>query len=153
MVLRKANLDDIDLLIRLRIDYLNEEKGKLSHEEESTVIKQLRTYFTKHISNNTFIGVFAEIESNVVSMAYLSVFEKPANQTFITGVTGTLFNVLTYLEYRGKGIATKVINKVIEEAKALNVSRIDLFATSDGKYLYEKMGFKEPNYTAMYLEV
>ena len=72
---------------------------------------------------------------------------------FITGITGTLLNVLTYPEHRRKGIATKVIGKIIDEAKKVGVSHINLSATSDGKYLYEKMGFKESNYTTMGLKL
>ena len=153
MILRKATLNDIDLLIRLRIDYLTEDRGKLLQEEEIAVKKQLRAYFTRHISDNTFIGILAEIENNVVSTAYLAVSEKPANPAFITGITGTLLNVLTYPEYRRKGIATKVISKIIDEAKNIGVSYIDLSSTDDGKHLYEKMGFKESNYTAMGLRI
>lgn len=82
-----------------------------------------------------------------------TISENPANSAFSTGIKGTLLNVLTYHKYRRKGIATKVINKVIEEAKAVGVSHINLYATSDGKYLYEKMGFKESSYTAMGLRL
>ena len=153
MILRKATIDDMKLLIRLRIDYLTEDSGKLSYEEKIAIEKQLKDYFTKHISDNTFICILAEIEGDVVSTAYLSISEKPANPMFITGVTGTLLNVLTYPEHRRKGIATKVIDKIIDEAKKVGVSHINLSATSDGKYLYKKMGFKESNYTTMGLKL
>jgi len=153
VVLRKASIDDIELLIRLRIDYLTEDKGKPSKDEETAIKTQLKKYFSKHIPNNTFIGVLAEMDGKIVSTAYLAVAEKPANQVFITGVTGTMLNVLTYPEYRRKGIATKVLDKLIEEAKAVGVSHIDLSATDDGKYLYEKIGFKKSNYIAMGLRL
>ena len=57
MVLRKATLDDIELLIRLRIDYLTADTGKLTQEEETAVISQLRVYFSKHIIDDTFICI------------------------------------------------------------------------------------------------
>ena len=103
----------------------------------------------KHIPENSFIGMLAEIENTVVSAAYLSISEKPANPSFITGVTGTLLNVLTYPSYRNKGYATKVIQKIIEEAIQCGVSSIDLSATNSGKPLYEKLGFHVSNYTSM----
>jgi len=143
MVLRKADIHDIESLIRLRMDYLTEDRGALTPEEERAIKKQLEKYFAKHILNDTFIGILAEIDGVVVSSAYLAISEKPANPTFITGITGTLLNVLTYPEYRRKGIATKVMHKMIEEAKCAGVSHIDLSATSDGKWLYDKIGFKK----------
>jgi len=149
ILIRKATLDDIETLTQLRLDYLTEDKGQLMQEEKIAIKNQLKEYFFQHISNNTFIGILAEINGTIVSTAYLAISEKPANPSFITGITGTLLNVLTYHEYRRKGIAKKVIAKVIEEAKKAGVSYIDLSATSDGKYWYEKMGFKESNYTTM----
>lgn len=155
MVLRKATLDDIELLIRLRIDYLTEDRGKLSQEEEIAVKAQLEKYFPEHISDNSFIGIVAEIDKTVVSTAYLVISEKPANPAFITGITGTLLNVLTYPEYRRKGIATKVIEKIIDEAKKSEVSSINLSATNDGKPLYEKIGFTVTvsKYTSMSIKL
>ena len=149
MILRKANLDDIELLIQLRIDYLTEDTGILTQEESFAIKRQLKEYFLKAISNNSFIGILAEIEGAVVSAAFLVISERPANPAFITGITGTLLNVITYPEYRRKGIATKVIEKIIDESKKEGVSSIDLMATEDGKALYEKMGFTITKYTAM----
>ena len=58
ILLRKATLDDIETLIRLRLDYLSEDRGQLMHEEKIAIKKQLKEYFFQHISNNTFIGIY-----------------------------------------------------------------------------------------------
>ena len=153
MILRKASIEDIPLLIKLRVDYLNEHFGELVPTEEDAIKNQLENYFAKHIPNDSFIAILAEINGNVVATAYLIISERPANPLFITGITGTLLNVLTYPEYRRKGISTKVINKVIDEAKRIGVSSIDLAATNDGKPLYEKLGFYVSNYTTMKMKL
>ena len=152
MNIRKATVDDIDILIKLRIDYLLADRGNLTDDEEKAIRSQLTTYYVKHI-NHDFIAVLAEIENKVVSTAFLAISEKPANPSFITGKTGTLLNVLTYPEYRRMGFARKVIYQIIDEAKQLGVSSIDLSATQDGKALYEKIGFTEAKskYTLMKL--
>jgi GNAT superfamily N-acetyltransferase len=154
MNIRKATIEDIDILIKLRLDYLLTDRGYLNADEENAIRSQLVDYYTKHI-NNDFIAILAEIDNNIVSTAFLAISEKPANPTFITGKTGTLLNVLTYPEYRRMGIATKVVSKIIDEAKQLGVSLIDLSATQDGKPLYEKLGFIEPKpkYTSMRLQL
>ena len=154
MIIRKATMEDIDILIKLRIDYLLADVGNLTEEEENIIRSQLTTYYVKHI-NHDFIALLAEIDNKVVSTAFLVISEKPANPAFITGKTGTLLNVFTYSEYRRRGIATKVICQIIEEAKKLGVSSIDLYATPDGKPLYKKLGFTEPKskYTAMKLQL
>jgi len=153
MLIRKANINDIEQLIKLRIDYLVEERGSLSKDEESAIKKQLKSYFQKHISDDSFVGIVADVEGVIASTAFLVISERPANPAFITGLKGTIYNVLTYPEYRRKGIATKVLEALIEEAKRANVSSVELMATKDGKYLYEKLGFKEPTFTAMRLQL
>ena len=149
VTIRKATINDLDQLISLRLDFLVEDRGGLTQQEKIDLKIQLESYFKKHIPDNTFIGVFAEMGDRIVSTAYLALSEKPANPEFITGKTGTVLNVLTCREYRRQGIASKVMAFLIAEAKKTGVSSLDLFATCDGRFLYEKLGFKAINYTAM----
>ena len=153
MILRKATIDDIKLLIRCRIDYLSEDKMQyegrtLTQDEISTFVPQLEKYLPKHINDNTFIGMLAEVDGNVVATAYLAITERPAG-TGNNGTVGTFLNVLTYPEYRRQGIATKLINAVINEAKEAGVSFIELWSSFEGKPLYNKIGFTEIKYTLM----
>jgi GNAT superfamily N-acetyltransferase len=79
----------------------------------------------------------------------------PANLEFINGKRGTLLNVFTYPEYRRIGLATKVIKQIITNVKQIGISTIDLDSTQEGKLLYEKLGFIEPNlnHTTMKLKL
>lgn len=149
MIIRKADTNDINSLITRRLDYLLEERGYLTNKERAIIESQLGDYFEKHIRDGTFIAMLAEEEGDIVSCAYLAISEKPANVSFMTGKTGTLLNVLTYPNYRGRGAATKVITALIDEAKKVGVSMIELAATDDGRPLYEKLGFQAAAYTAM----
>ena len=63
--------------------------------------------------------------------------------SFITGKTGTVLNVYTKPEYRKKGYAKKLMNMMLEDAKAENVSKIELKATEDGYSLYRSIGFED----------
>lgn len=153
IALRKAEHRDIDLLVSLRFDYITEDMGSLSDEEKDVMEKQLRPYFDKHITDDTFIAVLAEENGEVVSTAYLAVCERPANPKFINGRIGTLLNVFTCTEHRRKGISKQVVKRIIEEAKRLEISRIELSATDDGKPLYEKLGFKNSRYSAMNMDL
>ncbi|WP_413228454.1 GNAT family N-acetyltransferase, partial [Clostridium sp. CS001] len=55
-----------------------------------------------------------------------------------------------YPQYRGKGIATKVMTELLSEAKLLGVAAVDLMSTEKGKPLYVSLGFQINNYTSMY---
>ncbi|MCL2773649.1 MAG: GNAT family N-acetyltransferase [Oscillospiraceae bacterium] len=145
ITIRKATKSDIENLIKLRIDFITDNKThSLTLEEENQTIEQLREYYPKHLDYGDFIAVLAEIDGKIIATAFLIIFEKPVNpRTFITGKTALIINVLTYPEYRRQGIAMKLLELLIAEAKTANASYIELTATSMGKPVYEKLGFKE----------
>ena len=157
MIIRKAVKSDIETLIKLRIDFLTEDDEKLTSDEEIKTVEKLREYFLKHIESEDFIAALAEINGITVAVAFLVIQEKPVNpRYFVTGKTAVILNVLTYPKYRRQGIATKLLELLIEEAKRADVSFIELSATSMGQPVYEKLGFieKSPSsYTGMRLNL
>ena len=52
-----------------------------------------------------------------------------------------------------KGIASKLLQLLIEEARQQKVSSVELLATEAGKPLYRKLGFTEAENTFMRLKV
>jgi len=151
---RKATISDIDALIRLRLDFLTENRGGLSKEETKAIVSQLKDYYPRQL-NNSFFAYLAEHEGRAISAVYMVLVERPANPDFITGRTATVLNVFTYPEYRRKGIATKLLDMMIGDARTMNISYLELSATEYGKPLYEKLGFevRQPKYTEMRLNL
>ena len=149
---RTATKSDINKLLKLRIDYLTADKGYLSNDEKEAVLRQLKVYYSKNIGNS-FVAALAEKEGEIIATAFLAISEKPANPAFITGKIGTVLNVFTYPEHRRQGVATTLLNTIIEISKQKDLSFIELSATESGKPLYEKLGFlvKQSNYTEMKL--
>lgn len=153
MTIRKATIEDLNQLITLRLDYLRMDHGELTAEQEAGIRQQLSTYLPRHFAAGDFIAMMAEENGRIVSSAFLVVVEKPANPSFPTGRTGTIQNVLTYPEHRRQGYAFKVLTALIEQAKNIGVSQLDLMATDVGRPLYEKLGFTVPHYTSMRLRL
>jgi|AGTN01.1.fsa_nt_gi N-acetylglutamate synthase and related acetyltransferases len=149
---RKATPADIGALIELRFAYLAEDCGEVGEEERKAISSQLSDYFKRQIGNN-FSAYLAETDGKPIAAVYMAVAEKPANPAFITGKTATVLNVFTYPEYRRKGVATRLLKMLIDEAKTMNISYLELSATDDGKPLYEKLGFEcsQSKYTLMKL--
>lgn len=148
MKVRKLGKEDIDLLIKIRMDYLFAEKGVFSDEEVQDIRKKLEEYFTKYL-NKGFIAMIAENENEVLATAFMSMVERPPLIAFSSYLVGTVYNVFTYPQYRGRGIATKVMNELLSEAKLLGVVAVDLMSTEKGKSLYKNLGFQVSSYTSM----
>lgn len=58
MKIRKATVRDIDILVKLRLDFLLADRGHLNVDEESAIRIQLGSYYAKHI-NHDFIAILA----------------------------------------------------------------------------------------------
>ncbi len=153
MTLRDATSDDVELLIKLRLDFISMMEGELSDDTKQKLKLQLSTYYHKHLSSNKFIATLAEDNGQVIATAFMVIGEIPAGASFITGITGTILNVMTYPEYRKRGCATMLIEALIQKGKTMNISAIDLFATESGKGVYQNLGFASIHNMAMRLKL
>lgn len=153
MKTRKITLHDIELLIKLRLDFLTMIGAELSDQQIEALHIQLDKYYRKHIPSGHFIAYIAEDNSHVMAAAFMIISERPAGIAFMTGITGTILNVITYPEYRKNGYALLLIQSLIQHAKKLNVTAIDLNATQIGENLYRKLGFIPVKDTAMRLKL
>ena len=152
MKLRKLSIDDMDLLTRLRIDFLLDEQIEFSDDELVDIELKCREFFTSAFELNRFIAFVAEDNDKVLSTAFLTIHEKPPRKANIPFQVGTVYNVLTYKEYRRTGLATQVLTALLNESKSMGIKTIDLWATEDGENLYEKLGFWKINCAPMRID-
>ena len=142
MIYEKATTKDISALTDLRIAYLQEDLGVITEDDLQKLQASLPGYYEKHLNKDLMVYVARE-EDTIISCAFLLIVEKPMSPAFITGKTGTVLNVYTKKEYRRKGYAKKLMTKMLEDAKAQEVSVIELKATEDGYPLYKSIGFED----------
>ncbi|MBR1599544.1 MAG: GNAT family N-acetyltransferase [Lachnospiraceae bacterium] len=79
----------------------------------------------------------------IVGCCFLLVTEKPANPNFINGLTGTILNVYVKPEYRRQGIAKRMMDNLLNDAKAMGLDYVELKATEQGRLLYKSLGFED----------
>lgn len=139
---------DIDTLVKLRFDYISTDI-ELSAEDKAKLEPKLREYFQEYVPQENFTAYVMEIDGEIVSVAFLIIDERPPGLNNPNGRYGAIMNVFTYFEHRGKGYATSLMNSLIVDADNIFVSVLDLYSTKAGKRLYEKLGFKEIEYSAM----
>ena len=142
MEFSKAGLEYIEQLVQLRLDFLTEDHGTLSDEEIKRISKKLPEYYKKHLNNDLSVYICTD-ENEIVSCCFLLVSEKPSNPDFLNGKTGTVLNVYTKPQHRHHGYAKKLIEMMLEDAKAMELDFVELQATEDGYSLYTAVGFKD----------
>lgn len=152
MEIRKATRDDISLLVRMRLAFLQEEFGEEAVGAAAGIRGRMTEYFLRQLDTGIF-AYLADVDGETVSSVYCAVEERPASPTIPTGRTATLLNVFTFPEFRRQGIATALLQAAIDEARRLGVCSLGLSATPAGRPVYEKIGFRESRYTSMRLKV
>ena len=142
MNVERAGVDDIDALVKLRLDYLCEDQGSLSEDDRTVIRRDLPGYFQAHLDKDLFVYVIRE-DHVIVSCAFLLIIEKPMSPSFINGKTGIVLNVYTCPSARRKGYAGAVMRTMISDAKEKDLSVIELKSTEDGYRLYRSVGFTD----------
>ena len=154
IVYGQATKQDIDELIRLRLAFIEDDHGPVSPHDKVCIEQQLLSFLNRKLGTELIVFV-ARDARKIVSVAYLNLFEMPANCRLLNGLFGEVFSVYTLPQYRGQGLCTALMQQLVEDAKSRGLSCIDLRATKDGYPIYKKLGFAETahSYTDMRLEL
>ena len=139
--IRKATVQDIEEIIRLRLELFKELGEVQSEQEEACVTTATRKYLEEALSNNEFISFLALSNDKVISVSGMVLFKRPPYLDNLKGLEAYIMNMYTVPQYRGQGLARKLLENCIEECKKIGVKRIWLHASDDGIPLYKKLGF------------
>lgn len=152
ITVRTADKSDIETLVKFRFLYQSDAEGGLTEKQKTALSEQLPGYFERHMGND-FTAYLAECDGETVATIFMVRLEKPASVHFLNGKTCYLMNVYTAEEFRRRGIASMLLDRLISDAKAEGITCIDLSATPMGKPVYLKKGFIERGNTEMRLEI
>lgn len=139
---KKADLNELDQIIRCRMEFIREDMGTQTPEMEAVIQAQLQEYLKNHLNRDCFVFA-AEEDGKIISIAFLLIQEKPANPRFPHGCVGNIMNVYTVAEKRRQGIAGNVIKQIMDFGKTQNLDFLELKAAPMGYPLYQKIGFED----------
>ncbi|MBQ9902030.1 MAG: GNAT family N-acetyltransferase [Clostridia bacterium] len=143
-----ATSEDIAELMAIRLEMLREvnflSKDYIFSED---FYSYSRDYFLNG-QHTTVLAVDEKDEKNgenekTIGCATLCYIEMMPTFSHPTGRRSHLMNVYTAPDYRVQGMARRMVEMLIEEAKRRGVTEISLDATASGRPLYRKLGFRE----------
>jgi ribosomal protein S18 acetylase RimI-like enzyme len=138
---RKATLKDIDLLTKSRIEVLRAANG-LSDDADMTEVKhQSYEYYRKALHDSTHTAYLVFNSDRFAGAGGISYYQVMPTFRNPSGNKAYIMNIYTRPEYRRQGIARRMLDILIKDAKARGISFITLEATPMGRPLYEKAGF------------
>ena len=134
---RKLTADDMDVFSRMRIRQLVEEGAKA----DADLLPALLDYYRRHLSDGTFISYLALDGEKIVGTSGMSFVERPPYFTCPTGKLGLLSSMYTDPDYRRRGVAKELLNRVVEEARSYGCGAVHITASDMGVLLYTDFGF------------
>lgn len=125
----------------MRMQQLQEEGAEATFDLKPN----LQDYYTRHLNDKTFVSWLAVDEGKIIGTSGMSFVEKPPYYSCPSGKIGLLSSMYVRKEYRRKGIARILLDKVVNEAKNYGCSVVQITASDMGVLLYTDYGFKKNN--------
>ncbi len=137
MEYRLATKKDIEAMCSLRKKQLVDE----GISPDKDIDNELHQFFEKAFENGTFVEWLLEEKGEIVATAAIIFYEFPPTYTNKSGIKGYITNMYTKPEFRGRGIASGMLSRLVEEAKRRGVEKLWLGASKMGRPVYKKFGF------------
>ncbi len=137
--IRKATIEDLPLLIPLRLEVLRcanklPADAPLEKVEENTLAYYRKSFDTQ----STFLAFYNDTIVGCGSVSFYSVFP---TCDCPNGTRAYIMNMYTREAYRQRGIASALLVELIQDARNYGAGYIALEATDMGRPLYKKHGF------------
>lgn len=140
--IRKAGVEQLELLMQWRMRVLAEVfAGEPADEAELCVNNE--AYYREHLADGTHTACFAadSASGQIVGCGGICYQEEMPSPDNPAGTNGYLMNIYTLPELRGGGVGRKIIEYLIEDARARGTGKIYLESSRMARALYEEMGF------------
>ena len=137
MEFRKATEKDIPALVELRKQQLIDENAAAAQ----TIDLELKEYFRRALADHSFLAWLAAEDDRIIATSGVCFYQLPPNYKNPSGKMAYVTNMFTVKAARRKGIASVLLERILQEARSAGGSVVMLHASSDGEALYSKFGF------------
>ncbi len=118
--------------------------GKPDNEIIRNVIQVFVPWVADAIRGGRYIPwVICAAGGEIVSNAGLLLVEWPPNTRDLNLVRGYVMNVWTHPDHRRRGLARRLMEVILAEARRRQIKVTALHASDDGRALYEQLGYRQ----------
>lgn len=140
IIYRNATINDMDFLVESRLDFIH----VLKSEADYQVLKNsIQNYFENGFKENQFDIILAEYENSVIGTGIIFYYNAVPSSFNPWGKNAYITSMFVNDNYRRRGIATIIIDKLIQISKSKGYHVFILQESDMGRALYEKYGFQE----------
>ena len=145
----RATLRDLETLIAHRrgmwldMGYKEKKEGYKRENELKAADQVYRRWAKERLKTGELIGFIVEADGKLAGSGCIWLRPRQPKPGNTKGVQPYLLSMYTEHAYRGKGVATKIVREAVRWAKAKGFPQMTLHASTMGKSIYEKLGFKQ----------
>lgn len=137
ITVEKAGKDRLPDILKIRREML----AVVNNVPESGISDEIMRISENYFSSEEHTTALAYCDGKLAGCASICWLNVMPTYSHPTGKRGHIMNVYTRSEYRRMGVARKMVEFLISEARARGVTHISLDATEMGRPLYEELGF------------
>ena len=141
IAIRKATLEDIDLLMEWRMEVLHEVFSIPPLQNTDELEQENRAYYQRALGQEEHIACFAYMEDNIVGCGGICLYQEMPSPDNPTGKCAYLMNIYTKPQFRKRGVGEAIIKWLVAQAIMRGIPKIYLETSKAGKQLYTKLGF------------
>jgi ribosomal protein S18 acetylase RimI-like enzyme len=152
--IRRATAADRDAVIALRLAFVADVRGDAIEAAGTAFEATIAAYVDDTTARGVLHSWLAVDEGGqAVGLASMLVADVPPLPDHPLAKEGYVINVWVAPDARRRGIARALMDELTGEAHALGMRRLHLYATADGRPLYEQLGFTaEPTFMTRWLD-
>jgi len=139
MVMKKAEIEDLNIVVKLKMDMFTE-VGSISLLQDNAE-EQIYEIYKELYQEEKGCHYLVYENDSVVACGGAVIKEDVPFCFFKTPMYGYIIDVYCIPEKRRNGYASKIIEELLQWLKSKGVHTIKLKPSAVGKHLYEKFGF------------
>lgn len=138
---RIAGIEDLELLVETRVEVLRAANCLGADADMAEVARASRSYYQKALPEGSHTAILVFDGDAFVAAGGVSYYSLMPTYHNPAGRKAYIMNMYTRPAWRRQGVATRVLDLLVQDAHASGVTSIALEATPAGRPLYEKCGF------------
>ena len=149
--LREANLNDLSILVNQRRAMFVEATNAKNQKALDDMDNAYKKYIKKALTKGSFKAWIVEVNKKIVAGGAISIYEQPPRPQDHTLRYVYVHSIYTDPEYRRRGLAKKILEKIIIWCKENGLKTLTLHAVEASRPLYKSMGFQTTTEMRMFL--
>ena len=139
---RRADAGDAELLARMRLEMRRERETAACELSEAEFLRCNVEFFRRHLADGDFVSFLAFDDGEAAACSGLSLQVHPPTYENPSGRSGYVTNMFTRPAWRHRGLAKQLVDRLVAAARAAGCAKLYLNASTMGRPLYEKYGFR-----------